>query len=257
MDTETKAQRFRAYHSPGRPLVLFNVWDVGSAKAVEEAGAVALATGSWSVAAALGFADGERVPIALVLDNARRIAGATGLPVSLDIESGYGASADDVARTIAAVAATGVIGCNIEDSFPADGTLRPVAMQATRLAAARRAADEVSPGFFINARTDVFFQASAATDHRSMADGVIERARAYAAAGADGIFVPGLLDQALIARVCEAVSLPVNVMIGDGSPSTGQVAAAGVARISHGPRPFLMAMQALREAAAQTLAVAP
>jgi 2-methylisocitrate lyase-like PEP mutase family enzyme len=256
MSERNRARAFRALHVRGRPFVLFNIWDVGSARAVEEAGAPALATGSWSVAAAHGFADGEKVPIALVLDNARRIADATRLPVSLDIESGYGVSADDVADTIARVAATGVAGCNLEDSFPADRTMRPLAMQVERLAAVRRSADAVCPGLFINARTDIFFQAPAQAHVQAMADEAIERARAYAAAGADGIFVPGLVDEALIARVCEGSPLPINVMIGEGSPSRERLAAAGVARISHGPGPFLAAMRALREAAAHALEVA-
>ncbi|WP_457309650.1 isocitrate lyase/PEP mutase family protein [Sphingomonas sp. UYAg733] len=257
MTDEAKVEAFRALHESGRPLVLFNVWDVGSARSVEKAGALALATGSWSVADANGFADGEMVPIALVLDNARRIAAATGLPVSLDIESGYGASAGDVADTIARVVATGVVGCNMEDSFPVDGAMRPMAMQFERLTAARGAADAVCPGFFINARTDVFFQAGARTDQEAAVREAIARAHAYAAAGADGIFVPGLIDEALIARVCEASPLPVNVMIGDTSPTPGKLAAAGVARISHGPGPYLAAMQALETAAALALAVGP
>ena len=257
MSEGMKPKAFQSLHVRGHPLVLFNVWDVGSAKAVEQAGARAVATGSWSVAAALGFADGEKVPIARVLDNARRIVEATELPVSLDVESGYGASPDDVAKTIAEVASTGVIGCNLEDSFPTDGTMRPLAMQAARIAAARRAADATCPGFFINARTDIFFQDSRPADYGAMADEVILRAGRYAAAGADGIFVPGLTDQALIARICEAIVLPVNVMVGEGSPTTRQLAEAGVSRISHGPGPYLAAMRSLHEAAKDVLAAAP
>jgi len=256
MSEATRTEAFRALHVRGRPLVLFNIWDVGSARAVEAAGAAALATGSWSVAAAHGFADGEKVPIALVLDNARRIAGSTALPVSLDIESGYGASDDDVANTLAQVAATGVVGCNLEDSFPADGAMRPLTMQTARIAAARRAADAVCPGFFINARTDIFFQAPSQVHDRDMADEAIGRAKAYVAAGADGLFVPGLIEETLIARICEASPLPVNVMIGEGSPTPGRLAAAGVARISHGPGPFLAAMQALQDAAAGVSGIA-
>ncbi|MDQ0468405.1 isocitrate lyase/PEP mutase family protein [Labrys wisconsinensis] len=254
-DQEGKAATFRSLHRRAEPFVLFNIWDAGSAKAVGEAGASALATGSWSVAAANGFADGEKVPISLVLDNARRIVEATGLPVSLDIESGYGVSSEEVAGTIARVAATGVIGCNLEDSFPADGSMRPLAMQAERIAAARRAADAKCPGFFINARTDIFFQVAAHDE--AMADTAIERARAYADAGADGIFVPGLVDEALIARVCAAVPLPINVMVGERSPSLERLATAGVARVSHGPGPYLAAMAALRAAASHALAGAP
>ena len=253
MSEKTKMELFHALHVRGRPIVLFNIWDVGSAKAVEEAGVMAIATGSWSVAAANGFADGEKAPIALVLDNARRIAAATALPVSLDIESGYGISTDDVEHTFVDVAATGVVGCNLEDSFPENGVMRPLAMQVERLKAARRGADAVCPGFFINARTDIFFQAPGQADHQAMVVEAIERALAFAAAGADGIFVPGLTDETLIARVCEASPLPVNVMIGQASPTPGQLAAAGVARISHGPSPYLATMRALHDAAVLVL----
>jgi methylisocitrate lyase len=134
--------------------------------------------------------------------------------------------------------------------------MRPLNMQAARIAAARRAADAACPGFFINARTDIFFQAPSQAHARDMADEAIERAKAYAAAGADGLFVPGLIEETLIARICEASPLPVNVMIGEGSPTPSRLAAAGISRISHGPGPFLAAMQALQDAAAGALGVA-
>ena len=247
---QARVAAFRALHFGTVPLVLFNVWDPGSARAVAGANAAALATGSWSVAAANGYADGEHVPLDMVLDNVRRIAAATDLPVSLDIESGYGLTPEEVAGTIARVVSAGVVGCNLEDSFPEDGTMRPLAMQTERIAAARRAADPVCRGFFINARTDVFFQKPPADHGDDREAQVIERAAAYADAGADGIFVPGLTDVGSITRICGASSLPVNVMMGEGSPSPDRLAAAGVARISHGPGPYVIAMAALRDAAA-------
>jgi len=247
----SKVDTFRALHVAGRPLVLFNVWDAGSAKAVAEAGAQSLATGSWSVAAANGYPDGEAVPLELVLENARRIVRTTGLPVSLDIESGYGASIDEVAITLGRVAETGVVGCNLEDSYPADGSLRSIADSVERIGAARRAVDAVCPGFFINARTDIFLQPPSPSDEEGLIEKAIARAHAYAGAGADGIFVPGLTDEASIARICAASRLPVNVMIAAESPSVPALASAGVARISHGPGPYLVAMAALRDAAAK------
>jgi hypothetical protein len=116
-DHARKAEEFRTLHVPGKPLVLFNVWDVGSAKAVAAAGAKAIATGSWSVADTNGFADGERIPRALVLDNLRRIVGVTELPVTVDLESGYGDTAEAVGETISLAIHAGAIGCNLEDSF--------------------------------------------------------------------------------------------------------------------------------------------
>lgn len=241
------AAAFRALHVAGAPLVLFNVWDAGSAKAVATAGAKALATGSWSVAAANGFPDGERIPLDFALDNLRRIVAASALPVSVDLESGYGEDAAGVGRTIAAALAAGAVGCNLEDSDPRDGTLRPLEEHVPRIAAARRAADP--DGFFLNARTDVFFQKPAAEHDDAMVEAALERARAYADAGADGLFVPGLVDEALIARVVAASPLPVNIMVGKDTPPLARLAALGVARVSHGPGPYLAAMRALQDAA--------
>ncbi|HEY8051463.1 MAG TPA: isocitrate lyase/phosphoenolpyruvate mutase family protein, partial [Steroidobacteraceae bacterium] len=121
---KTRAEAFRALHVAGRPLVLFNVWDAGSAKAVAAAGASAIATGSWSVAAANGFTDGEQIPLDMALENLRRIVAATVLPVTVDLESGYGKSAVEVGRTIGRAIEAGAVGCNLEDSFPESGKLR-------------------------------------------------------------------------------------------------------------------------------------
>lgn len=243
-----KAQLFRSLHIAGKPLVLFNIWDAGSAKAVAAAGAAALATGSWSVAAAQGYPDGEQIPLDAALANLRRIVANSTLPVTFDVESGYGATPADVGRTIAAAIEAGAIGCNLEDSFPADGSLRPVEEAAARLAQARVAADSSGVALFINARCDVFFQKPAEAHDAGMVEAALDRAIAYAAAGADGLFVPGLADTALIAQLTAQSPLPVNVMVGSGAPLAA-LAAAGVARISHGPGPYLAAMNALRDAA--------
>ena len=153
-----KAETFRSLHVPGRPLVLFNIWDAGTAKVVASEGARALATGSWSVAAANGFSDGERLPLDLAIDNLARIVRATDLPVTVDLESGYGEIAAEVAQSVARAIEAGAVGCNLEDSFPRDGSLRDIDQQAERIAGARRAASNAGVAVFINARTDVFFQ---------------------------------------------------------------------------------------------------
>jgi 2-methylisocitrate lyase-like PEP mutase family enzyme len=223
-------QCFRAWHVRGAPLVLFNIWDAGSARAVAATGAKAIATSSWSVAAAHGFADGERLPLSLAIDNVRRIVRAVDRPVTVDLEAGYG----DVAETIGLAIEAGAIGCNLEDSVPADGRLRNAKEQSERLYLARRTADALLPGFFINARTDA-----------SDVGDVIARAHAYRAAGADGIFPPNLTALDPIGRLVEATPLPVNIMIGDATPSVRELAACGVARVSYGPRPYLLAMRAL------------
>ena len=151
-----KAEQFRALHIPGKPFVLFNIWDAGSAKAVATGGAEAIATSNWSVANAHGFADGERIPLAWAIENLRRIVGATDLPVTIDLESGYGETPEGVAETIGLAIDAGAVGCNLEDSY---------------------------------------------------------------------------------------------IMVGDATPPLRALAEHRVARVSHGPRPYLMAMKALEEAA--------
>jgi len=251
---DEQARLFHSLHVPGQPLVLFNAWDAGSARAIADAGAHAIATGSWSVAAANGFADGERLPLALAMENLRRIVGAIALPVTVDLESGYGDAPAAVAATVATALEAGAVGCNLEDSFPADGSLRDVADQVARLAAARRAADGAGVALYINVRTDVFFQAPAATHDMAMVDAALDRARAYAAAGASGLFVPGVVAERLIARIADASPLPVNIMAMPGVPDRKRLASLGVARVSHGPGPYRGAMQWLADAARAAMA---
>jgi methylisocitrate lyase len=252
-DANNKADTFHALHVRGRPFVLLNIWDPGSASAVAAGGAPALATGSWSVAAAHGHADGEKIPLDLAMDNLRRIVAATTLPVSVDLESGYGADEAAVAATVVRAIEAGAIGCNLEDSHPADGTLRDLDAQVRRLRAARAAADKHAKRFFINLRTDVFFQKGVAHDNAAVAH-ALERARAYADAGADGLFAPGLADAALIEQLATDSPLPLNVMAGSNAPPLATLARCGVARVSHGPGPYAQAMQALQSRAREVYA---
>ncbi|MBI1773812.1 MAG: isocitrate lyase/phosphoenolpyruvate mutase family protein [Proteobacteria bacterium] len=248
-DQRRKARKFRALHVPGKPVVLFNVWDAGSARAVAASGAKAIATGSWSVACANGFADGERMPRARAIDNLRLIVGATDLPVTIDLESGYGDTPEAVIETIGLAIDAGAVGCNLEDSFPADGRLRETGDQADRIRRARETADAANIGFFINARTDIFFQRPPEQHDDAMVVEAIERARVYTEAGADGLFAPGLSDIALIMRLAETSRLPLNIMVDDATPPLRALAEHGVARVSHGPRPYLMVMKTLEESA--------
>jgi len=248
-DQTRKAEHFRALHIPGKPLVLFNIWDAGSAKAVSASGAKAIGTSSWSVANANGFSDGEQIPLALAIENLRRIVGATDLPVTIDLESGYGDTPEASAETVGLAIEAGGVGCNLEDSFPANGTLRETLNQCARIRSARRMADATGIRFFINARTDVFFQRPPAEHGSTMLEGAIERAHAYAEAGADGIFVPGLVDAKLIACFAQSSPLPVNIMVGDGTSPLQVLAEHGVGGVSYGPGPYLMAMKELEERA--------
>lgn len=247
-----KFNAFAKLHIPGDPIILFNVWDAGSAAAVERAGAKAIATGSWSVAAAHGFLDAESLPLDLALANAGRIVGATRLPVTIDFEGGYATDPGRAGAHAAALAATGAIGCNVEDQVIGAATraLHPIDEQAARIRAMRAATGEA---FFINARTDVFLQSPPDAHDKARADAAIDRAHAYADAGASGFFVPGLIDLVLLERICRASPLPVNFMAFAGAPSAAQVAATGVARISHGPGPYRLALKAFEDAARAVL----
>ncbi|MBA3666681.1 MAG: isocitrate lyase/phosphoenolpyruvate mutase family protein [Sphingomonas sp.] len=241
-----KARRFAALHARGGPLVLYNVWDAGSAQAVAKAGVGAIATGSASVAMANGFGDGELVPMEFALSNARRIVEAVELPVTVDFEGAYSDDAAEGARHIARLAETGAIGCNFEDQIVGGKDLHPIAVQAQRILAAREA---VGPDFFINARTDLFLKTPQETHDDAMLDEAIARARAYAEAGASGFFVPMLGDLGLLRQLCGDSPIPVNFMTYPGCPSDDEVAATGVSRISHGPFPYMALMEQLTEAA--------
>lgn len=251
---KAKAEQFHALHVAGQPLVLFNAWDAGSAKAVAAGGAAAIATGSWAVAAANGYADGENMPFELALANLERIVAAVALPVTVDLESGYGKQPDAVAATVVRAIQSGAIGCNLEDAYPENGTLRPAAEQVQRIAAARAAANGLDLPFFINARTDIFLRTDPDTHSDAMLDDAVARARAYAEAGASGFFVPGLADPRLIARVVAEAGLPVNIMVTDRTPSLKEMTELGVARVSHGAGPYRQMMKALEQAARAALA---
>lgn len=241
-----RARAFAALHVKGDPVILYNIWDAGSAAAVAGAGARALATGSASVAGANGFTDAQALPMALAIANLERITAVVDLPVTLDFEGGYAADPAETAANVARVAAAGGVGINFEDQVIGGDGLHAVADQSARIAAIRAA---LGADFFINARTDIFLKASADTHDRAMVDTALERARAYRDAGASGFFAPGLKDEALIARLTEGTALPVNIMDYPGVPPAARLAALGVARISHGPFPWRLAMKALEDGA--------
>jgi 2-methylisocitrate lyase-like PEP mutase family enzyme len=247
----SKFEDFARLHVSGNPLVLFNVWDAGSAQAVAKAGARAIATGSASVAMANGFGDGEKLPMEFALANAARIVEAVDLPVTVDFEGGYSADAGAAAANVARLAESGAVGCNFEDQVVGGEGLYPIEAQAERIAAVRRA---VGSDFFINCRTDLFLKAPQERHDEAMVDEAIARARAYAEAGASGFFVPMLGDLELLRRMCEASPIPVNFMTYPGCPTTAEVAATGVARISHGPFPFMALMAQLEVMAKEAIA---
>lgn len=245
---QEEAERFRQLHRDG-VLVLPNVWDAASARLVEQAGAAAIATTSGGVAWSLGWADGGRLPRNQALDALRRIAAAVDVPVTADVEDGYGETDDELRRTVDGVVEAGAVGLNIEDSR--NGLLRPQAEQAARLAVVRAAADGSGMALFVNARIDTHLlgHGDAADRARVTAD----RAAAFVEAGADGIFVPGLLDPDALRGLAERLPVPLNAMAGPGAPTVAELAALGVRRVSVGTGIAQAAYATARRAAAELL----
>ncbi|WP_428684270.1 isocitrate lyase/PEP mutase family protein [Sphingopyxis sp.] len=242
-----KVARFRALHVPGDPLILVNIWDAGSAKAVAAAGAKAIATGSYGVAGAQGRNDGEDFPLEDVFENLGRILSVTDLPVTIDMESGYGADPAAVGVSVGRAKDAGAAGINMEDRLPGQNAQLAIAEAVARY---RAAADT---GIFVNARCDSFRGQNAAQDGDALVAATLERARAYADAGAGSLFVPFLLDPKCIGAICEGSPLPVNILRGKDGPTHKELAGLGVARISHGHQPWAAAMAWLTGQAQQVL----
>jgi 2-methylisocitrate lyase-like PEP mutase family enzyme len=235
MEVDRQARRaaiFAGLHRSGAPLLLANAWDVASAVTIAGAGAKAIATTSAGVAWSLGVPDAADLGADRAAAVIERITAAVDVPVSADIEAGYGPAPDAVAATMTAVIQAGAVGVNLEDRSDRDGApLFEPAEQAERLAAARAAADRLAIPVWINARTDVFLAGIGPAEERLQV--AVERAAAYAAAGADSLFVPGLLDLDAIAELA-AGPLPVAVMVWAGAPTVPELASAGAVRISLG-----------------------
>lgn len=237
-----KAKAFRALHENSM-LILPNAWDAGSAAVIANAGAKAVATTSGGVAWSLGKGDGQKVSRAEMVEVVRRVVAAVDLPVTADVEGGYGPAASDVAATIAAVVDAGAVGANLEDSKP-DGSLFSIAEQAERLSAARASAPAE---FLLNARTDVFLLGDKSFDD------LVARAGAYAEAGADCLFVPGLIDLDALRELVAKSPLPINVMAFPGTPSVAEFAETGVRRLSVGTAVAQAAYGVAARAAAELL----
>ena len=245
----SKFETFAALHVPGDPVILYNIWDSGSAQAVAKAGARALATGSHPVGDAAGFADGQKVPLDFVFANARRIMEAVDLPLTVDFEGAYSDDPSTGATNAAQLKATGAVGCNFEDQVIGGEGVHRLDLQVRRIAAIR---DAVGSDFFINARTDLMIKASQQDD--ALIDQVVDRGKAFADAGASGFFVPRIADPKHIERVVREVPLPLNAIAFPGAPDKKVWAEAGVARISHGPFPHRALMAKLEEMASAALA---
>jgi 2-methylisocitrate lyase-like PEP mutase family enzyme len=235
-----KTEAFAAMHIPGNPLILYNIWDAGSTVAVAKAGAKAIATGSYGVAGAHGIGDGEKLPINVAIATLSEVLTVTDLPVTIDMEAGYGNDPAAVGRSVQRAADAGAIGINIEDKDPVTRTLFSVADASARIKAA------AATGVFVNARADLFILTPPAEHDAATVDMMIERAKAYADAGARGLFAPFLQDADLIERLCARSPLPVNILMRPGCPDHKTLAGLGVARISHGHGPWAAAMDWLQ-----------
>jgi len=228
-----QAERFRALHTGPRLLVLPNAWDAISARLIEEAGFPAIATSSAGVAWALGYADGERISRGEMLAVVRRIVQGVRVPVTADVEAGYGATPEAAAETARGVIAAGAIGLNLEDATD-EGPLLDLTLQVERVRAVREAGAAARVPLVVNARTDAF-----EVKHWSPAErftAAVRRANAYRAAGADCVFVPHVSDADTIGRLAREIAGPLNVIAGPPAPPLGQLESLGVRRASLGPR---------------------
>jgi len=246
-DPTTIAERrraFRALHAGPAILVLPNAWDVASARIYEEAGLPAVATSSAGLANALGFPDGNALDVDLHLATLERLVRALSVPLSADVESGYATDARGVAAFVTRLAATGVAGFNLEDALH-ERELFPLDDARARVRAAREAA----PDLFLNARTDIYLGAIGPESTRF--DATVERLRAYADAGADGLFVPGVSDAETIARLAAASPVPLNVLAGPATPDAATLQRLGARRVSVGSGPMRRTLAVLREIAGE------
>ena len=240
-----KAQQLKTLHVKDNPLVLYNIWDAGSAKTIAKAGAAAVATGSWSVAGAQGYADGEAIPLDFLLTIVERIAQSVDLPLSVDFEGGYALDPASIQKNVARLIAAGAVGLNFEDQIVGGSGLHTLEVQVERIKAVRRAADEAGVPLFINARTDLFLKERDSSVHATLIQEALARQSEYATAGADCFFIPGLTDKKLITEVCEQSTLPVNAMLLGELKSVQDVSPLGVSRVSFGPGPYGIAAKDL------------
>lgn len=228
-----KAEQFRKLHHGPRMLLLPNAWDVASACILEECGHPAIATTSAGIAYSLGYPDGQRISRDEMLGMAGRIARAVNIPVTADLEAGYGTTVKDMVETVKAAIGAGIIGMNLEDVTGDDESSQvPISLQVEKIRAIRKAAAELGVPFVVNARTDVYLMPIGPEATRF--ERTVERLRAYRDAGADCLFVPGLYDREIIAKLVEALKAPLNILASPASPPPGELEKIGVARVSAG-----------------------
>lgn len=246
MNLPEKAEVLRKLHHQPSPVVFVNAWDGGSARIIESLNFPAVATTSAGVAYVAGLPDGQAISRDVMLAHVAAIARSVELPVTADLEGGYGPTVADAVMTVCGAIDAGAAGMNFEDSTSADAPLLPVAVQSTRIRAIRAAAADRGVPFVINARTDVY--RIRASDEEQFAE-TLARAKAYLEAGADCIFVPFIAEESLIGRLAAAIPGPMNVLAGATTPDVATLTSLGVRRISLGSAPAAHALAAFRRAA--------
>jgi 2-methylisocitrate lyase-like PEP mutase family enzyme len=249
MDSQTnKAIQFRQLHRGPGVLILPNAWDVASARMFEDAGIPAIATTSAGIAFSLGYPDGQRIPREEMMARIARITRAVNVPVTADVESGYGATPEDAARTTRELIEMGVAGMNLEDATGrSDQPLSSLELAVEKVKAAREAAVHMRAQIVINARTDVYLLPGGNPD--ADYSEALRRLLAFRDAGADCVFAPGLKDAETIGRLAKAVECPLNILAVPGTPSIGELEKLGVARMSVGSGPMRATLGLLRRLA--------
>jgi len=228
-----KAEKFRKLHHGTRMLLLPNAWDVASARILEECGHPAIATSSAAVAYSLGYVDGQRISRGEMLEVAGRIARAANIPVTADLEAGYGTTPKDMADTVKAAIAAGIIGMNLEDvTGDNESTLVDLPLQLEKIRAIREAASSAGVPFVLNARTDIYLIPIGPEATRF--ERTVERLRAYREAGADCLFAPGVYDLETMKKLVKAVEAPLNILANPACPGVPEMEKVGVARVSAG-----------------------
>jgi 2-methylisocitrate lyase-like PEP mutase family enzyme len=249
---QKKAEVFRAMHVGEAPVLLANVWDVASARIVEDTGLAAIATTSAGIAFALGYPDGQKISAEEMFAAIRRIVDSVNVPVTADVEAGYGQRPEDVGQTAANVIAAGAIGMNFEDATgDPSHPLTDLPLQLERIHTIREAAAKLAVPLVLNARTDVYLLQVGQPGKRY--DEVVRRLAAYRDSGADCVFAPGVRDAETIMRLVADMKCPVNILAVPGSPSVSELTQLGVKRISLGSGPMRSAIGQLRRVAMELL----
>jgi 2-methylisocitrate lyase-like PEP mutase family enzyme len=248
-----KAEKLQALHRPGHPLILINAWDAATARLLEQAGSAVIATTSAGIAFAYGYPDGEKIPRDQMLEAIARICAAVTVPVTADVEAGYGNTPENLHRTATGVLEAGAVGINLEDGTGRpDHPLADLPLQLEKIRAVKEAALRHGVPIVLNARTDVYLDRVGPEADRFAE--TIRRGEAYRDAGADCVFVPGVTDPSVIGAIVKRLACPVNVLAVAGSPPIGDLARLGVARVSLGSGPMRAAMTLVQRLAEEVLA---